>query len=139
MKLISILAGLVVKAPLPEKWTCNDRFLCGTWKLPATFNSGGNWRENINCSAFLLSSIFWDTFWDTAVFLVFKSMIKPYAQWEEIPLHLCVLVCEGQLAMLRLCQLAVVLCGSHTAAQGSGGQVRELPSAHTACTPGAKY
>lgn len=117
MRLSSGLAGLWSKCHCHRTGpTMTDSF--AVWKLPSTFNSGGNRSKTIYCSGFLLPSIFQDA--SHAVILVFKSMIKPYAQWEEIPLHFvqCVLVPEGQLGMLWLSQVGVVLCGSHAAAQG---------------------
>lgn len=120
--------------PLHSKHHCHrtrpamtDSFVA--WKSPSTFNSMGNRSKNNNCSGFLLPSIFRDT--SHAVFLVFKSMIKPYGQWEEIPLPFVqrVPVCGGQLGMLRLSRAGAGLCGSHIAVPGQGAAI----STHTHC------
>lgn len=76
------LTWALAKAPLPQNWTMTGSF--AVWKSPTTFHSGGNRTENIDCSAFLFPGIF--QYISQAVFLVFRSVIKPYAQWEEIPL-----------------------------------------------------
>lgn len=118
MRLSSSLAGLRSKHHCHRTGPAmTDSF--AVWKWPSILNSGGRSRENLNCSRFLLPSTFRDA--SRAVLLVFKCMIKPYAQWERIPLHFVqrVLVHEGQLGMLRLSRVGVVLCGSHTAAQGT--------------------
>lgn len=128
----------VVKAPLPQNRTMTGSF--AVWKLPTTFNSGGNRTENINCSGFLLPGILQCI--SHAVFLVFKSLTKPYARWEEIPSRFLqrVLVREGQLGLLRVSRVGVGLCGSHRKAQGV---VARSGSCHqhtlTACTAGAEY
>lgn len=122
------LIWALVKAPLPQNCTVTGSF--AAWTLPTTFNSNGNRTKNIDYSGFLFPGIF--QYISRAVLLVFKSVIKPCTQWEEIPLPFLqwVLALEGQLGLLHLSQVRVRFCGSQSSA-GSGGQVRELPSAHT--------